>query len=286
MQDQIQLNSTAVIKVSKSGFYPFISAHTFVNPGVDSVFVVPTKELKFSGGRRVDFENAVFLNDRLDKNIILPRAVALSPKSTLYKEIAQNPSVRDYAYHPELKAFLVVDAKNNRILQLADNATLDQGLEFSMESGDGHGRLDSPEGIAVDSDGNIYIADWGNHRILAVDKNKKLIRSIGTYGANNVVGDPAKLIYPTRIAVGENPQGISHNGKTVKTERYLFVADRNGVSLLDERGHFLDSVISATTSPYPAGDFYGLATEGYGEKFKIYLANRQRGEIQLFEANE
>ncbi|MCH8207386.1 MAG: hypothetical protein IH956_10345, partial [Chloroflexi bacterium] len=36
-------------------------------------------------------------------------------------------------------------------------------------SGNGAGRLRRPAGVAVDADGDVYVADWGNNRVAQFD---------------------------------------------------------------------------------------------------------------------
>ncbi len=43
-------------------------------------------------------------------------------------------------------------------------------------------RLSQPLGMSVDQEGNIYIADTGNHRVLKCDPQGKLVREVGGFG--------------------------------------------------------------------------------------------------------
>lgn len=45
-------------------------------------------------------------------------------------------------------------------------------LKFGS-NGEGNGQFNAPTGVAVDSNGNIIVADWGNSRI-QVDENTHL----------------------------------------------------------------------------------------------------------------
>jgi uncharacterized protein (TIGR03437 family) len=70
-------------------------------------------------------------------------------------------------------------------------------------------RLDSPAGVAVDYDGNLFIADTGNHRIRSVDR-KGVMRTIAGEGAAGFAGDGglahlARLRSPSSVAV--DPDG-------------------------------------------------------------------------------
>jgi len=42
------------------------------------------------------------------------------------------------------------------------------------------GKLDTPHGITVSSDGNIFIADMGSHRILSIDQSGNVKPVCGT----------------------------------------------------------------------------------------------------------
>jgi len=49
--------------------------------------------------------------------------------------------------------------------------------------GSGDGQLNFPTGIAVDSSsGNVYVTDWGNHRIQKFDSNGKFLAKWGSQG--------------------------------------------------------------------------------------------------------
>jgi hypothetical protein len=46
-------------------------------------------------------------------------------------------------------------------------------------------RLDNPSSIAMDSDGNLYIAEFVNHRIRRVDAHTGIIQTVAGNGLPN-----------------------------------------------------------------------------------------------------
>lgn len=74
-------------------------------------------------------------------------------------------------------------------------------------------RLNGPRGIALDGDGNIYIADFSNHAIRKIDKNTGIITTVaGTLRSscssapcgNGGLATSAKLNSPTAVAFDAN----------------------------------------------------------------------------------
>jgi DNA-binding beta-propeller fold protein YncE len=76
-------------------------------------------------------------------------------------------------------------------------------------------RFDTPLGIAIDNDGNILVADTGNHSIRKVTPSGVVttLAGYGSSGLKNAVGANAKFNSPMGITVG--PDGtiyIADNG--------------------------------------------------------------------------
>lgn len=71
----------------------------------------------------------------------------------------------------------VVDTSNNRILQIEY-----KDLQYSLVrvidevKGTENSRFSSPYDVFVDEENNIYVADYGNHRIVMMDEDLNLIR--------------------------------------------------------------------------------------------------------------
>ena len=105
---------------------------------------------------------------------------------------------------------------------------------YSFERSFGSGgsalnQLQFPEGIDVDADGEIFIADTGNHRILVWDANGKPLRTIGSFGPAAVWRNAPQFNYPT--------------GVLILPLKKLYVADslNHRIVVIDSRGLVLDS---------------------------------------------
>ena len=135
--------------------------------------------------------------------------------------------------------------------------------------------LNSPEGIAVDSQGTVFIADWGNHRILQINSQGDFSRGIGGFGTNSSVDPGAfvKFVFPTRVAVLEDAEGMNVNGNLHYRESYLCVADQNGIHICKLNGEYLGTLL-APDKNFSPGSFYAFIIQGYGKNSKLHLVNR------------
>ncbi len=131
----------------------------------------------------------------------------------------------------------IADANNYRIRKVNASGTITTvaGNGTSGDSGDGgpatNASLTGPLGVAVDTAGNLFIADvdWGNHRVRKVNASGTITRVAGAGGNCVGCGDggPAtsgNLQYP--------------NGVAVDTSGNLFIADtgNNRVRRVDASG--------------------------------------------------
>ncbi len=105
----------------------------------------------------------------------------------------------------------IADGLNNRIRKVNANGiiTTVAGNGNASFSGDGGpakaAGLNNPAGVAIDANGNIYIADTYNHRIRKVNKNG-IISTIAGNGTPGYTGDgvaatATELSFPQQVAV-------------------------------------------------------------------------------------
>ncbi len=108
---------------------------------------------------------------------------------------------------------LIADSENHRICRVAAGtgviSTL-TGASTAGFAGDGgpatSAQLNYPAGVALDSHGNLFIADQFNHRIRKVDAETGIISTVAGTGQRGFAGDggpatAATLNFPTAIVV-------------------------------------------------------------------------------------
>jgi DNA-binding beta-propeller fold protein YncE len=126
--------------------------------------------------------------------LYLPWGVAIDPRGRyVYVADAGNHRVRR------------INRRTGYIFTVAGNGSPDLRGDGGLAT---NASLQAPAGLAIDSDGNIYIADSGNHRIRRVDTNG-LITTVAGGNAPGYWGDygiatQAALSRPTDVAIGPN----------------------------------------------------------------------------------
>jgi DNA-binding beta-propeller fold protein YncE len=163
----------------------------------------------------------------------------------------------------------VADTYNNRVVKVTPQGQVIAvaGDGVAGYSGDGRlaafAELNSPTGLAVDSDGNLYIADSANNVIRRVDAKTGIITTVaGDYAAdkaNDGLGGFSGDAGPATSAQLDDPQGVAVDGAGD-----LFIADtfNNAIREVTPAGVISTVVNSAPTGggvPAAGGESSGKA---------------------------
>lgn len=151
----------------------------------------------------------------------------------------------------------IADTDNHviREVNLAGTVTIVAGDGEQGYSGDGgpatSALLDSPAGVAVDSNSNIYIADTHNHAIrevLASSGNISTIAGIGGPGfsGDGLIATGAALDYPTGVAVDSSGN--------------VYIADTNNHRIREISGGIINTVAGNGDQAYEGDGVAATAT--------------------------
>jgi len=117
-------------------------------------------------------------------------------------------------------------------------------------NGAGAGQLYLPSNVTTDKDRNLYVADYGNHRVQVFNAQGEFLRQVSGDGT-----EPGKVHYPFMVEIG--PDGN------------LYVGSMNGLDIFTLDGQFLRRPVN------PEG-VYGLAFDQAGN---VYLATAFEVEV-------
>jgi DNA-binding beta-propeller fold protein YncE len=185
-------------------------------------------------------------NGTADGQFLHPHDVSVTRSGYVY--------IGDY-HIPNIQKF---DNNGKFILKWGSNGTADgQFLQKSDDIG--------PEGIDVDSSGNIFVADSGNSRVQKFDNNGKFILKWGSNGTAN-----GQFKYPSGLAVDSSGN--------------VFVSDEGNknVQKFDSDGKFMTKWGSRG---YGDGKFkhnHYIAVDSSGN---VYVSDRDYGYVQKFDNN-
>jgi len=160
----------------------------------------------------------------------------------------------------------VVDNYNNRIQTFALDGTFiskwgKNGGDGTSGSGDGE--FNEPEGIVLDGNGNVYIADTYNHRIQKFAPDGTYIDKWGSFGLGN-----GEFRYPHGVALDAD-------------ENILYVVDNenNRIQKFASDGTYLTQWGSFGSMPDQLSYPTYLSAGSHG---KIYVADTGNDRIQIF----
>ncbi len=160
-----------------------------------------------------------------------PRGITMDAHDNLYLADRLNHRIRR------------VDAQTGVITTIA-------GMGTAGFTGDGgpamYAHLNSPEEIVFDQQGNLLIADLGNHRIRRIDARTSVITTIAGVGIPGLGGDGG----PATLAQLNSPHGIAVDGAG-----NLFIADRDNHRLrrVDAQTGMISTIVGTGEQGY-SGD--------------------------------
>lgn len=191
----------------------------------------------------------------------MPLATSLNP-SEQFLDITSIHLVQK----PLANSILALPASTRSVTLLSKYS--DVATTPSESPNTGPGQFNLPQGVAVDTSGNIYATDSFNHRIQKFDSNGNFLLKFGSVGSGN-----GQFKFPSGVAVD--------------TSGNIYVADNNNhrIQKFDSNGVFLlkfGTNGGNGTSGSAEGQFnfpFGIAVNGTGF---IYVADTGNHRIQIF----
>jgi len=193
-------------------------------------------------GKELTLEAAISLN-QLD--LISPRNLEIAPDGSLY----------------------LLDTGNNQVLHLSADGELlhSWGKYGNSDTGSAlPGSFNEPWGIAISSDGYVFIADTWNHRIQKFTADGKYLTSWGQFGQMET---PESFWGPRDVAVDENG--------------HVYVSDTGNkrIVVFDEMGIFISEFGEIGLGEAQFDEPSGLALDQEGN---LYVADTWNQRIQIF----
>jgi phage tail-like protein len=135
---------------------------------------------------------------------------------------------RGLLFHPLRRALFVADSGNGRI-QIFEPDTF-QLLDIWGQPGVEPGRLDRPWSMARDTEGDVYVVDYGNRRVQKFDFPGNVIPTFWERVQEAVQQHKLALRQPSDVAVGMTQQ---------VTQIYILDGSAHAVFVFDKDGQYL-----------------------------------------------
>jgi DNA-binding beta-propeller fold protein YncE len=272
------------------------STYTFTNTPTTTVTVVtminsPSK----SFGVAVDYQGYVFIADSLLDviQVLNPASGANGPVTTFAGTGAQGSGIgpnlsasfnypKGIAVEPYTDNVYVADTNNDLIRYIsAGNVSTVAGQAVSAGYADGAGVsavFNLPTGVAVDTMGDIYVADSGNNMIRYITSAWQVSTLAGqlTPGFNNNYGTSAQFNVPTGVALYGSNLYITDSGNNMIRTLSL---STGYVSTL--AGQLTPGAVDAIGTAASFNEPMGLTVDGNGYLYVTDSGNSKIREINI-----
>ena len=84
-------------------------------------------------------------------------------------------------------------------------------MQFGRGYGSGKGQLNRPSDVAVDSEGDVYVCDWANHRVQVFAPDGKVVTSLQ--------GDAQELSKWAKMTLAASPDAMKRRREVRSLER-------------------------------------------------------------------
>lgn len=128
------------------------------------------------------------------------------------------------------------------------------------KAGTGPGEFNRAEGLCVDKQGRVYVADSCNHRVQVFSADGQFLRMYGKPG-----GGPGELSYPYDVCV--DPEG----------RQYVCEFGNSRIQVFDPAGRSLEIIGGPGSEPGRFNNPWGVALDSAGN---LYVADSQNHRVQ------
>ncbi len=188
----------------------------------------------------------------------MPRAVAVNSQGEIF--------VSEYGAVERVQKFALRDPRRSEGGGRRSEAPTSDLRPLFLSSfghpGTGPGEFNRPEGLCVDDQDRIYVADSCNHRIQVFSSAGKFIRAYGRPGVGK-----GELSYPYDICV-------DHGGR-----QYVCEFGNSRIQVFDASDHPIEILGGPGVEPGKFSNPWGVALDGAGN---LYVADSQNHRVQKF----
>ncbi len=287
--EKLALNRPLSLRIEPIGYYTILREIRLVHPDENEVVIALAPRIAFERLEKevpLASEEIVF-RPAVDKLVLLNQTIKIPKPSALFEDLNTLYSYRDGVFNKGLGEYLILDSFRGKFQKYDPSGAKVTESSAIIDLPDSVGKLNQPEAVSMDSQGRIYIADWGNQRIIVLNKDGSFHQQIRQYkkiGTNGEV-QIKTFSFPSGIAVEEDLTGIRFEGKTVFRPTYIYVSDLFGIHKIDQAGFEADHYFG-NGADMPSGQFTRIFVNSYGARARLFLRKYRNEKVEIYAAEK